>query len=239
MAGERIGTAGWSVPKTVADRFPQDGSALERYATVFPAVEINSSFYRPHRRTTYERWAASTPPDFRFSAKVPKAFTHEARLRSPQMALPAFFEQVSGLGEKLEALLVQLPPSLAFDDAAAEFLDGWRDLWSGPTVIEPRHRSWFTPAVDEHLEAARIARAAADPAVVRDAGRPGGWRGLTYLRLHGSPVMYDSAYGDAALAEAARMLAARPPETAGWCVFDNTRLGAAATDALRLLDRLR
>jgi uncharacterized protein YecE (DUF72 family) len=68
-----VGTAGWSVPKEHAAAFPVEGSHLERYAQVFGAVEINSSFYRPHRRTTYERWAASVPETFQFAVKVPRA----------------------------------------------------------------------------------------------------------------------------------------------------------------------
>jgi uncharacterized protein YecE (DUF72 family) len=72
----RIGTAAWSIPKKHAAPFPTAGSHLERYAAVFNAAEINSSFYRPHRAATYERWAASVPDDFRFAVKVPKAITH-------------------------------------------------------------------------------------------------------------------------------------------------------------------
>ena len=60
-AEPRIGTAGWSIPRQHAAAFPAGGSHLERYAQRFNAVEINSSFYRPHRRATYERWAASVP----------------------------------------------------------------------------------------------------------------------------------------------------------------------------------
>src|SRR5688572_17535989 len=75
-----IGCAGWSLPKKFADAFPAEGSHLVRYAARLPAVEINSSFYRPHRPTTYEKWAASVPTGFRFSVKVPKWITHERRL---------------------------------------------------------------------------------------------------------------------------------------------------------------
>lgn len=232
-----IGTAGWSIPREVADAFPGEGSVLERYARTFPAVEINTSFYRPHRRTTYERWAASTPQGFRFAVKVPRAVTHERRLAEPAEPLARFFEEISGLGGKLGPVLIQLPPSLAFDITAGRFLASWRKRHSGPTVLEPRHPSWFTAEVDERLVDARIARVAADPAVVPAAAQPGGWPGLTYLRLHGSPVMYDSAYDEAAVAEAQAMLAAHPAEA--WCVFDNTRLGAAAADGLRLIARLR
>ena len=77
----RIGTAGWSIPKEHSAPFPVQGSHLERYGAVFNAVEINSPFYRPHRTATYERWAASVPEDFRFAVKIPKAITHECRLK--------------------------------------------------------------------------------------------------------------------------------------------------------------
>ena len=63
----RIGCAGWSVLSRHRALFGTEGSHLARYATRFDAVEINSSFYRPHRRATYERWAASVPDAFRFS----------------------------------------------------------------------------------------------------------------------------------------------------------------------------
>src|SRR3954447_13007277 len=63
----RIGTAGWTVPSKYLERVPAGGSHLERYARHFNVVEINSSFHRPHRRATYERWAESVPQNFRFS----------------------------------------------------------------------------------------------------------------------------------------------------------------------------
>jgi uncharacterized protein YecE (DUF72 family) len=75
-AAVRIGTAAWSIPREHAAPFPVAGSHLERYAAVLNAVEINSSFYRPHRTATYERWAASVPEDFHFAVKIPKAITH-------------------------------------------------------------------------------------------------------------------------------------------------------------------
>ena len=72
----------WSIPKAYGVPFPPSGSHLERYGAVFNAVEINSSFYRPHRTATYERWAASVPEDFRFAVKVPKSAT----LATPQIS---------------------------------------------------------------------------------------------------------------------------------------------------------
>ncbi len=100
----RIGTAGWSIPQEQAGAFPTEGSHLERYAAVFNAVEINSSFYRPHRPTTYEKWAASVPDSFQFAVKVPKAITHERRLKETGDLLERFLSEVSSLGPKLGPL---------------------------------------------------------------------------------------------------------------------------------------
>ncbi|MGZ8413013.1 MAG: DUF72 domain-containing protein, partial [Gemmatirosa sp.] len=102
----RIGTAGWSLPKAEQHAFPGEGTHLERYAARFPAVEINSSFYRPHRPATYARWAASVPADFRFAVKVPRTITHERRLRDVDDLLDAFLGEARGLGASLGCLLV-------------------------------------------------------------------------------------------------------------------------------------
>ena len=75
-----IGTAGWNIRRDSAQHFAESGTHLARYAARFQAVEINSSFYRPHRTSTYARWADSVPSEFRFSVKLPKQMTHELRL---------------------------------------------------------------------------------------------------------------------------------------------------------------
>src|SRR3712207_2589622 len=181
-AAIRIGTAGWSIPKEHAAPFPALGSHIERYAGVFNAVEINSSFYRPHRTTTYERWAASVPETFSFAVKVPKAITHERRLTDVGDLLDRFLSEVAGLGSRLGPLLVQLPPSLSFQTGIADrFLSELRSRIVGSIVCEPRHASWFTPEVETLLAELRIARVAADPAPVPGADEPGGWRGLSYF----------------------------------------------------------
>jgi uncharacterized protein YecE (DUF72 family) len=106
-------------------------------------------------------------------------------------------------------------------------------------ACEPRHATWFTDAADARLSGFRVARVGADPPVVPRAAEPGGWRGLTYRRLHGSPEMYRSAYPAAALDAVARRTREDSPEARErWCIFDNTALGEAARDALALLGRL-
>src|SRR5690348_12631727 len=104
----RIGAAGWSIPRQIAAEFPTEGSSLERYAARFSAAEINSSFHRPHRISTWERWRDSVPGDFRFSVKLPKVITHQAKLQPSADLVTNFLDQAHTLGEKLAVLLVQL-----------------------------------------------------------------------------------------------------------------------------------
>jgi hypothetical protein len=85
-----VGCAGWSIPVPLQARFAAAGTHLERYAAGLPSVEINSSFYRPHLPATYARWAASVPPTFQFSVKVPRSITHERRLKDIEALLEAF-----------------------------------------------------------------------------------------------------------------------------------------------------
>jgi len=229
-----IGVAGWSIHRAAADLFPAEGSHLERYAAVFNAVEINSSFYREHRIGTWERWGRTVPPGFRFSAKVPKEITHARRLVDCEPLIERFVEGPAGLGARAGPLLIQLPPSLAFDAAVTErFLDALRRHWTGALVAEPRHASWFTGEGDALLARFRVGRVAADPAVVPAAREPGGSSEVAYWRLHGSPRTYYSAYpADFLRAVAARMRAAADRAAQVWCILDNTALGAAGRDAL-------
>jgi uncharacterized protein YecE (DUF72 family) len=237
-----IGRAGWSLSRTEQAHVPAEGaSILERYARRFPAVEINSSFYRPHRPTTYARWGACVPPEFRFSVKIPKRITHELRLVGAEPVLDAFLAEARCLGERLGSLLVQLPPSFAYDAAVARaFFEALRARHEGAVVFEPRHETWFTDDVERLLVELRIARVAADPARVPAAAEPAGWPGIAYYRLHGSPRVYYDAYDDAYIGALAARLRAHLASSSApvWCIFDNTALGAATTNAVDLLRRL-
>ena len=237
-----LGCAGWSLPRDAQSAFSAEGSHLQRYASRLTAAEINSSFHRPHSRATYQRWAASVPSPFRFSVKLPRTITHDLRLLAAETLLDEFLAQVGGLGDRLGCLLVQLPPSLEFQPAVAgSFFHSLLARHAGPVALEPRHASWFTPAVDAWLAQRRVARVLADP-VRHDGGRlPGGFADRVYLRLHGSPRMYYSSYGpDTIQSLADRIALALQEGREVWCVFDNTAGSAAAQNALDLklaLDR--
>ena len=231
----RIGTAGWAIARHFAPLFPPVGSSLLRYSARFNAAEINSTFYRSHRPSTYENWAGTVPQDFRFSVKLPKAITHERRLSAAEDLVARFLEEVSHLGPKLGPLLVQLPPSFAFDAAViGRFLERLRTTFVGALVCEPRHLTWFTNEAAKALADYNVARVGADPPPGPGADAPAGAVGsLAYYRLHGSPRKYYSEYDQAALEVFAAKLSEEPGAEI-WCIFDNTAAGAALGNALTL-----
>lgn len=229
-----IGCAGWNLPRDYWPSFAADGTHLQRYASQLTAVEINSSFYRPHRPQTYLRWAQSVPNAFRFSVKMPKLITHGQRLQGCELLLDEFLAQCTALGESLGCILVQLPPSLAYEvGIASAFFAALRQRYVGPVVLEPRHASWLD--AEALLIEQKVGRVAADPSPITGGDRPGGWSGIQYWRWHGSPRIYHSDYDENRLELLAQQV--RNAEQAGavsWCIFDNTASGFALGNALTL-----
>jgi uncharacterized protein YecE (DUF72 family) len=163
---------------------------LSHYASVLGACEINATHYRVQSEAAVARWAAETPEGFRFACKAHRAVTHSARLPSrpgEEELLERFLESLAPLGDRLGAVLVQLPPHRARDDAA---LDGLLACLPGlPAALEFRHDSWDDPAV-----AARVAAAGGTVCLAnRDAAVP--------ERLPEGPLAYvrlrADAYSDA------------------------------------------
>jgi len=234
-----IGTAGWSIPRDIAHRFPTNGSALERYAAILPVAEINSSFHRSHRIATWERWRDSVPEDFRFSVKLPKQVTHERKLIDCESDVELFLSDVETLGEKLAVLLVQLPPKLMFNATVTQrFFAALSKRTKVAIACEPRHLSWFGEEAGTLLAQLGVARVGSDPAICDAAAIPGGWVELSYWRLHGSPIVYRSSYLDRIDAYAAKLSREVSKRRDVWCIFDNTASSAGASDALALQDLL-
>jgi len=232
----RVGCAGWSLSRESAPSFPAEGSHLERYAALFNTVEINSSFYRPHRPETYARWAACVPDDFLFSVKLPRSMSHDARLVDIGAPLARFAAEAGALGAKLGCVLVQLPPKLDFDAAVAgDFFSRLQDSFGCMLACEARNASWFCGEATALLAESGITRVISDP--------PKGQEGphvpvtaVTYARLHGSPRIYYSSYASDYLVQVARY--AKEAVEQGrdvWVVFDNTASGAAILNALELV----
>jgi len=238
-----IGIAGWALPRADVDLFPPPsfGSNLARYASVFNAVEINSSFYRPHRPETYTRWSDSVPDSFRFAVKLPKTITHEKRLQDIGVDLDRFAEEAGALGKKLGWILVQTPPSLRFEPAAVAALFaglgerfGKNGRNGGPALLacEARHGSWFGDEATALLREMKVIRVVADP----PAGEPGPFVATrseaAYVRLHGSPLIYRSIYETERLEQVAAWL--RDQRGDALVIFDNTMSGTQVRQARQL-----
>jgi uncharacterized protein YecE (DUF72 family) len=181
------------------------------------------------------------PESFRFSVKVPKAITHDARLVDTESLLDEFLQAAGQLGDKLGCWLVQLPPSLPFDhDVAESFFAALRERTKLPVAFEAREHTWFTTHAAALLKAHHIAYVDADPIPDECEIKHRADASLVYVRLHGSPELYRSSYDYTYLDELARTLHNRAKKTAEvWCIFDNTTESHAQPNALHLMERLR
>ena len=156
-----------------------------------------------------------------------------------KLPLERFLKESSGLKGKRGPLLIQLPPSFAFERRQVKrFLDALRTRYDGPLVCEPRHETWFSSIAAELLISYRVARVAADPAILEIGKQPGAWDGIVYFRLHGSPRKYWSRYSEEYIDVLAQTLKERSQSADTWCIFDNTASGAAIENALELHWRL-
>jgi uncharacterized protein YecE (DUF72 family) len=183
----RFGTMGWAYDDWRDVFYSRDvaqARMLEEYATVFNAVELDTTFYGVPRPSTLDGWNAATPPDFRFSAKAPKAITHERRLRFASEAALDFGGLLrERLGEKLGALLLQLPPDFTADADAPALTDFCGAVASArretglPWVVEFRDDSWRTADIVTTLHGYGFSVATTERL---DLGGP-----LRYLRLLG------------------------------------------------------
>jgi uncharacterized protein YecE (DUF72 family) len=192
-----VGTSGYNYPEWKGSFYPSDLPAtkfLPYYASKFPTVEINYTFYRMPTPKLIAGWRAQVPADFRFTLKAPKRITHDRRLRAAEVAesLQGFITAAAELGPQRAALLFQLPPNFKKDLVLFnEFLS----LLPPKTTaaFEFRHDSWLDDQVYDALRARNLALCIADsekretPLVTTAS--------YAYLRLR------DEGYGDADIAQ--------------------------------------
>jgi uncharacterized protein YecE (DUF72 family) len=134
---------------------------LIEYSTQLPTVEINATFYRMPKREVLERWAATVPDNFRFAIKASRTITHVKRLKDPEQNVGYLFSVLEGLGDKLAAVLFQLPPNLKKDLPRLDRF--FEALPAGARVaFEFRHESWFDDEVYARLRARDIALCISD-----------------------------------------------------------------------------
>jgi uncharacterized protein YecE (DUF72 family) len=231
-----VGTSGW-VYKTWRAHLYGDVPVrrwLEVASRTFGALEINGSFYSQIKPATYARWAAETPDDFRFALKGHRFVTHYKRLRDCSDSVARLRDQAAHLGDKLAAVVWQLPSRFAADLARLDDFLAALEVWPGARhALELRHRSWFVDAVAARLASARVA------VCLSDAPDFPMWREVTtdlvYVRLHGHTRKYASSYS-------LRSLESWAADARRWCAegrdvhiyFDNDAEGHAVRNAIAL-----
>ena len=159
-----VGTSGYNYPEWKGSFYPRDlpqAKMLPYYAARFPTVEINYTFYRMPTEKLVAGWAAQTPSPYKLTLKAPRRITHDSRLRNCGPLLAAFCGVAGSLGDKLGALLFQLPPNAKKDLALFDaFLN---DLPPGAkAAFEFRHPSWFDDEVVGRLRQRNLALCIAD-----------------------------------------------------------------------------
>src|ERR1700704_716498 len=159
-----VGTSGYNYPEWKGSFYPADLAAtkmLPYYAARFPTVEINYTFYRMPTEKLVAGWAAQTPSAYKLTLKAPRRITHDSRLTNCGPLVSAFCDVASGLGDKLGALLFQLPPTAKKDVALFDaFLSDLPP--KAPAAFEFRHASWFDDEIFDNLAARNLALCVAD-----------------------------------------------------------------------------
>ena len=234
----RIGTSGWNYKHWKGLFYPEKVSQkkwLEFYARHFDTVEINATFYRLPKPSTFELWRCRTPEGFLWAVKASKFITHTKRLKECEEPLKRFYDSVVMLKEKLGPLLFQLPPSLAFDPSLfREFCSLLNPMFQH--VLEVRHKSWISDEAFQIMGDFNIAFCISDT-----AGRYPYHETVTadfiYIRLHGSKKLYASLYTDDEIRQWAGKI--KKWDMFTFVYFDNDFEGYAIQNAKQLKDLLQ
>ncbi|BBY92019.1 hypothetical protein MGALJ_16880 [Mycobacterium gallinarum] len=211
---------------------------LATYVEEFDTVELNASFYRWPKDSTFEGWRDRLPDGFTMSVKAQRGLTHYRRLRSPEPWVERFERGWTALGDRREALLVQLHSEQERDDDRLSHFLTVMPEWI-PVAMELRHPSWNDEAVYALLEqhgAAYVVMSGPGLACV-----PRATSSLVYIRLHGPPQdsIYAGSYTDDELREWADRIAGWHEEGRRVVVYFNNDLGGhAIRNARKLKDLL-
>lgn len=228
-----IGTSGWQYGHWRGIFYPTDlkySDWLLYYCKHFSTLEINVTFYRDVRPSTFQKWYSQTPENFLFSIKLSRQITHFKKLRINRDLIDSFLNKVNFFKEKLGIILIQLPPSLKFEENLIKDFISLLDK-SYKYTIEPRNISFLNDKFYNILKENNIALCVAD-----SAGRYPYFEEITadfiYIRLHGSQRLYASDYTDEELIKWAQKIKAWNKTT--FVYFDNDFMGYAVKNALKL-----
>lgn len=189
LSSVRIGCISWTYPDWQGSFYPEGTKSseyLSLYSKVFDIVEIDSTFYRTPYASTVKQWKDRTPPDFLFSAKLPKRITHDSRLKDVSNYLKSFETMIKALGAKLACIIAQMPPNFKFEkgfELLSKFLE---DV--DPTIryaIEFRDATWFREETYNLLKKKNVALAWSVTQSVKEKTIPVVTSDFLYLRFMG------------------------------------------------------
>jgi uncharacterized protein YecE (DUF72 family) len=236
-----IGTSGWNYPAWKGGFYTgiPRREWLSHCAKYFNSVEVNSTFYRLQKLSTFQDWVEQTPDHFKFAIKANRYLTHSKRLKDPDEPVQREHERVIGLGDKLAVVLWQLPASFKKNmerlQYFAQVLDQWQDTRH---ALEFRDASWFDEEVTDCMLEHRLAICQSDAADWPLWDRVS--TDLVYIRLHGHTRTYASSYRQEQLESWAIKVRQWLSEDRDVHIyFDNDAEGHAPYDAQRLISMLR
>ena len=240
MGTIRVGTSGYTYGHWRGVFYPEglpNKDLLKFYAQSFDTVEINSSFYRLPKATTFLSWYAQTPKGFLFSLKASRFITHIKKLKDSQQPWELFLKRAKNLREKLGPILFQFPPLWKKNlERLERFIQCIpKDL---KATVEFRHPSWFSEEIYALLKKQNVALTIADTPEYPMEERL--TADFIYLRFHGHRKLYVSNYSEKELQSWARKIRRwRKSGKSVYAYFDNDAFGRAVKNALRLKDLCR
>jgi uncharacterized protein YecE (DUF72 family) len=243
-AGIHIGTSGWSYRHWREIYYPaglKPTDYLSFYAKIFKSTEINTTFYHLPKLTTVEAWIQKVPARFYFCPKLSRYITHIKRLKDPEESLPKFFDLFDPFKKHIGPVLIQLPPTLAFNVERIEhFFKVLTQNYSDyHFALEARHDSWLDTEATELLRQYKIAW------VIAESGNRWPYAETVtakhiYLRFHGPNGRYDALYTDKMMQDYAQKIKAwQQQKHTIWVYFNNDGHGYALQNAQQLIDLLK
>lgn len=241
----RIGTSGIVLPGNKAT-FPaefQTGTRLHYYGALFNTLEINSSFYKIPKASTFEKWANEVPDHFKFTVKLWRGITHVKKLEYSVDDVTHFMHAADGLGNKKGCLLIQFPASIRIDYLAdvermLQRLDQLNENGQWQLAIELRHSSWYREnahAVFAKYKTSLVLHDMPNSTTpLDDLLLKSVYSTCVYVRFHGPTGHYDGSYSNQFIDDYAERINSWRASGKDVYVYFNNTIGSALQNAERL-----
>ncbi|MCW4030432.1 MAG: DUF72 domain-containing protein [Candidatus Bathyarchaeota archaeon] len=215
-----LGCSGFYYPLWIGRFYPpklKKTQWLPYYAQFFNTLEVNNTFYRYPTEKLLAGWNQNPPPDFRFTLKANRAITHTRKFHNTTQLTETFYKLAHLLGEKLLAVLFQLPPFMHKNMALLDEIAAQMDS-KVLNVLEFRHKSWWDHEVYDFLARRGLVFCSVFAPELPEALVASG--GVVYVRFHGKNGLYHGDYPEAELADWAQKIRDQTPSRV-LCYFNN------------------